>query len=91
MLQPMGRLERPPVTKEEPSMGIKRLICVIASTLILTACTAWQQGLTPGVTEASPTPGEMDTLRTAGPGGHTTGHPIVRMSVRPHIIGIAVK
>lgn len=77
MLLPLGRLERPPVTREEPNMGTKRLLCTILSSLVLAACTAWQQGLTPGVIGASPTPDPMEAQTVA-----TTGHPGGRLIVR---------
>jgi hypothetical protein len=62
-------------------MGIKRLLCVLLSCLVLAACTAWQQGVTPGVTEASPTPGDMATMQAVGATGHT-GH-LIPLGVRP--------
>jgi hypothetical protein len=63
-------------------MKTKRLLFVLLCGLVLAACTAWQQGVTPGVTDATPTPGDQATMQTVGTTGHPAGHLIVR-GVRP--------
>jgi hypothetical protein len=59
-------------------MGIQRLLCAIVCSLVLAACTAWQQGLTPGVIGASPSPDPLEALHIVGTAGHPAGHLIVR-------------
>lgn len=57
-------------------MRIKRLLCVLLSSLAFAGCTAWQQGLTPGVL-ASPSPDPVEGLQTVGTRGRAA-HLIVR-------------
>jgi hypothetical protein len=59
-------------------MKAKRLLCVLFASLVLAACTAWQQGLTPGVIGASPTPDPLDASQTVATAGHPAAHLIVR-------------
>lgn len=80
MLQRLGRPERPSPYKE-PSMKAKRLLCLLLSSLAFAGCTAWQQGLTPGVM-GSPTPDPIEGLQTTGTPGHNAPH-IIAIGVRP--------
>lgn len=62
-------------------MKAKRLLCVLLSSLAFAGCTAWQQGLTPGVI-GSPSPDPIEGLRTVGAMGHAAAHMIL-MGARP--------